>query len=132
LAAALEPDPGWLVLCAAATALRMGLTATFAAVLPLLLLAQMLHALTFAAHHSVCTALLSHHFPGRLRARWQALYTVFGYGFPGVLGGLAGGALSAKYGLASVFIATCATGLIATTCAFRVWRLQHPAISARA
>lgn len=122
---------GWLVLCGAATALRMGLTATSAAVLPVLLLAQMLHALTFAAHHSVCIALLSHHFPGRLRGRGQALYTVVGYGLPGVLGGLAGGALSAKYGLASVFIATFATSLIATACAFRVWRLQHPATSAR-
>jgi PPP family 3-phenylpropionic acid transporter len=123
--------PGWLVLCAAATALRMGLTATCASVLPLLLLAQMLHALSFAAHHSVCIALLSHHFPGRLRGRGQALYTVIGYGFPGVLGGLAGGFLSEKYGLVSVFIATCATGLVATACAFKVWRLQHPAIPAR-
>jgi PPP family 3-phenylpropionic acid transporter len=33
-------------------------------------------------------------FPGRLRGRGQALYTVFGYGIPGVLGGVAGGALS--------------------------------------
>ena len=120
---------GWLVLCGAVTALRMGLTATSAAVLPVLLLAQMMHALTFAAHHSVCIALLSHHFPGRLRGRGQALYTVAGYGFPGVLGGLAGGFLSSKHGLASVFIATCATGLIATVCAFQVWRLQHPASS---
>lgn len=122
---------GWLVLCGAATVLRMGLTATSASVLSLLLLAQVLHAITFAAHHSVCIALLSHHFPGRLRGRGQALYTVIGYGFPGVLGGLAGGVLSEKYGLASVFIAAVATSLIATACAFRVWRLQHPATSAR-
>lgn len=121
---------GWLVLCGATTVLRMGLTATSASVLAVLLLAQMLHAITFAAHHSVCIALLSHHFPARLRGRGQALYTVVGYGFPGVVGGLAGGALSAKYGLAYVFIATVATSLIATACAFKVWRLQHPAISA--
>ena len=121
---------GWLLLCGATTVLRMGLTASSAAVLPLLLLAQLLHALTFAAHHSVCIALLSHHFPGRLRGRGQALYTVIGYGFPGVLGGLAGGALSARYGLGSVFAATVATSLLATGCAFKVWRLQHPATSA--
>ncbi len=118
---------GWLLLCGATTVLRMGLTASSAAVLPLLVLAQLLHAITFAAHHSVCTALLSHHFPGRLRGRGQALYTVIGYGFPGVLGGLAGGALSARYGLGSVFMATLATSLIATGCAFKVWRLKHPA-----
>ena len=121
----------WLVWCGVFTVLRMGLTASSASVLPLLLMAQMLHAITFAAHHSVCIALLSHHFSGRLRGRGQALYTVIGYGFPGVLGGLAGGALSSKYGLAPVFIATVATSLIATGCAFKVWRLQHPATSAR-
>ena len=64
---------GWLVLAAALMALRMGLTAGFPLMWPLLL-AQALHAITFAAHHTVCIALLSHHFPGRLRGRGQALY----------------------------------------------------------
>ena len=82
---------------------------------------------TFAAHHTVCIALLSHHFPGRLRGRGQALYTVVGYGFPGVLGATLGGALSTRYGLASVFWAGLVSGLLATACALRVWRLQHPA-----
>ena len=118
---------GWLVLCAAATVLRMGLTATSAAVLPLLVLAQMLHAITFATHHSVCIALLTHHFPGRLRGRGQALYTVIGYGFPGVLGSLGGGVLSDKYGLVGVFVASAAMGLVATGCAWRVWRGQDTA-----
>lgn len=117
----------WLVVCAGVMVLRMGITASAASVLPLLLLAQAMHALTFAAHHSVCIALLSHHFPGQLRGRGQALYTVIGYGFPGVIGGILGGALSTKYGLASVFWATAAISLIATACAFKVWRLQHPA-----
>jgi PPP family 3-phenylpropionic acid transporter len=66
----------------------------------------------------------------RLRGRGQALYTVIAYGFPGVLGGLAGGVLSSKYGLASVFWSSVATSLIATGCAVKVWRLQHPAVSA--
>ena len=116
----------WLVLASVTMALRMGLTATGAALLPVLLFAQALHALTFAAHHSVCIALLSHHFPGRLRGRGQALYTVVGYGFPGVLGGLVGGVLSSHYGLASVFYVTTATSLVATCCAWQVWRKRHP------
>jgi PPP family 3-phenylpropionic acid transporter len=110
--------------------LRMGITASSASVLGALLLAQALHAFTFATHHTVCIALLSHHFPGRLRGRGQALYTVIAYGFPGVLGGLVGGVLSSKYGLASVFWSSVATSLIATGCAVKVWRLQHPAVSA--
>ncbi len=116
----------WLVLCAAATALRMGMTASAAAFWPVLLLAQALHGLTFAAHHSVCIALLSHHFPGRLRGRGQALYAVLGYGMPGVLAGLGGGLLSSRFGLASVFWAALACSVLAVLSAARVWRLRHP------
>ncbi|MGH6627468.1 MAG: MFS transporter [Burkholderiaceae bacterium] len=118
----------WLVLCAAAMVLRMGLTATGGAWLAMLAAAQLLHALTFAAHHTVCIALLSQHFPGRLRGRGQALYTVLGYGFPGVLGGVLGGALSSRYGLVSVYWASLATSLIATGCALKAWRQPRPAI----
>lgn len=119
------PLTAWLVLCALAMVLRMGLTAGLGAFLPVLVVAQALHAITFAAHHSVCIALLSHHFPGRLRGRGQALFTVIGYGFPGVLGGVLGGVLSARFGLGVVFWACLGTGLIASGCAWRVVRLQH-------
>jgi len=121
------PLTGWLVVCSGAMALRMGLTAQWANVLWVLLIAQALHALTFAANHTVCIALLSHHFPGRLRGRGQALYTVIAYGFPGVLGGLAGGLLSERFGLQSVYWLSLITALMATYSAYRVWRLQHPA-----
>jgi PPP family 3-phenylpropionic acid transporter len=82
----------------------------------------MMHACTFATHHTVCIAMLSHHFPGRLRGRGQALFTVLGYGFSGVLGGVLGGILSDKYGLASVFTACTATSLVAVFCAYKVWK----------
>ena len=117
----------WLLLCAALTVLRMGLTAGGAALWPVLLLAQSLHAFTFAAHHTVCIALLSHHFPGSLRGRGQALYSVLAYGVPGVLGGLAGGALATRYGLASVFWAGLVCAALATGCAWQVWRQLHGA-----
>jgi PPP family 3-phenylpropionic acid transporter len=105
--------------------LRLGITATSAPVLALLILAQCLHALTFAAHHTACVALLSHHFPGRLRGRGQALYTVIGYGITGVLGGLVGGAISSQFGLSSIYWACLAMSVLATLCAYRVWRAQH-------
>ncbi|PUE52763.1 MFS transporter [Limnohabitans parvus] len=120
------PLTGWLVVCSAAMVLRMGLTAWWADVLWVLLLAQCLHALTFATHHTACIALLSHHFPGRLRGRGQALYTVIAYGFPGVIGGLLGGVLSERWGLVSVYHASLVTSMIATAAAYKVWRLQHP------
>jgi MFS transporter, PPP family, 3-phenylpropionic acid transporter len=106
-------------------ALRMGLTAGLPQVWPLLLAAQALHAITFAAHHTVCIALISHHFPGRLRGRGQALYTVVGYGLPGVIGGLGGGVLSTALGLASVFWLAGALAVVATLCAWRLRQLER-------
>ncbi len=117
----------WLVLASGLMALRMGVTAGLPQVWPLLLAAQALHAMTFAAHHTVCIALISHHFPGRLRGRGQALYTVIGYGLPGVLGGLGGGVLSSALGLASVFWLAGALAGVATLCAWRLRRLDHRA-----
>ena len=118
---------GWLVLASALMALRMGLTAGLPQGWPLLLAAQALHAITFAAHHTVCIALISHHFPGRLRGRGQALYTVIGYGLPGVIGGLGGGVLSSALGLASVFWLAGALALVATACAWRLRQIEHAA-----
>ena len=117
----------WLVASAVATAVRMLLTAGAASVLPLLVLAQMLHAVTFAAHHVACTGLLSRHFPGRLRGRGQALFTVVAYGVPGVLGGLLGGALSSRMGLQAIYWAATGSALVALACALRVWRGRDPA-----
>ena len=75
---------------------RMLMTAGAADQLWVLVLAQCLHAFTFATHHTVCIALLSQHFPGPLRGRGQALYTVIAYGVPGLLGAVAGGWLMAR------------------------------------
>ncbi len=120
---------GWLVLAAALMVLRMGLTAGLPLVWPVLLLAQALHAITFAAHHTACIALLSQHFPGRLRGRGQALYTVVGYGLPGVIGGLGGGLLSSALGLASVFWLAAGCAAVALLCALRAqqWEARSAA-----
>ena len=120
------PLSGWLLLCAAAMVLRMALTAAWADVLLVLVLAQCLHALTFAAHHTACVAMVSHHFPARLRGRGQALYAVIAYGFPGVIGGLVGGVISDRWGLASVFWASVLTSALAVAASYKVWRHHHP------
>ncbi len=87
------------------------LIAAFGAWVVVLVFAQCLHALTFAAQHSAIIAVITRHFPGRLRGRGQALYAVLGYGASGVLGGVAGGALSELMGFAAVFWAASAVAL---------------------
>ncbi len=114
--------PGWLMVCAGLMVLRMVLTAGAGEHLWVLVIAQCLHAFTFATHHTVCIALLSQHFSGPLRGRGQALYTVIAYGVPGLIGGVAGGWLSSRWGLSSVFWVSVLTSVLATWLAFRCWR----------
>ena len=117
----------WLVVCAVATVLRMALTGGLGGWLVALALAQVLHALTFATHHTAAIAMVTKHFPGRLRGRGQALFTVTGYGFGGVLGVLAGGAVISRWGYQAMYAAAAGLGLLAVLCAQRVRRLERAA-----
>lgn len=56
-----------------------------------LALVQLIHAATFAAHHSASLKRLQQWFAGPLQARGQALYICLSYGLGGTLGGLAMG-----------------------------------------
>jgi len=113
------PVHGWLALAAGVSAVRFAAIAAFAGQAAALIVAQLLHGITFAAQHSACIAVISRHFPGRLRSRGQALYTVLGYGASGVLGGVAGGALSERLGYAAVFWAASAVSLVAVLSCWR-------------
>ncbi|NNU43629.1 MFS transporter [Ramlibacter montanisoli] len=117
----------WLVVCAVATILRMAMTAGLGGWLAALYLAQTLHALSFATHHTACIAMVSKHFPGRMRGRGQALFTVIGYGFGGVAGVLAGGAIADRWGFELLYAAAAVLGLLALGCAWRVRRLESRA-----
>ena len=107
----------WLQIVAAVCALRFSATAAFGAWVPVLVLAQMSHAITFAAHHAACMALVHKLFPDRLRGRGQALYTTLGYGISGVLGGVGGGWLISHLGFAAVFWAASGCSVLAWLCA---------------
>ena len=56
-----------------------------------LVLAQIMHAATFGAHHSASIKMLQTWFKGPLQARGQALYTTVSYGIGGTVGGLVAG-----------------------------------------
>jgi PPP family 3-phenylpropionic acid transporter len=106
----------WLMVAALLAALRFAVTALFGDVPTVLVVAQLTHALTFAAQHMACTSLIARFFPDRLRTRGSALYSTLGYGVPGVVGGLAGGLLSQRHGLASVFWAASLAALASAGC----------------
>lgn len=116
---------GWLLVAALASALRFAAIAAFSDSAAVLVVAQCLHALTFAAQHSACIAVITRHFPGRLRGRGQALYTVLGYGASGVIGGVVGGALSETLGFAAVFWAASGVALAAALCCRRALLLDR-------
>jgi PPP family 3-phenylpropionic acid transporter len=102
----------WLQVVAGVTALRFVATAAGGASPTVLVLAQLTHAITFAAHHAACIVLVNRYFPARLRGRGQALYTVLGYGLSGVLGGVGGGWVISHLGFAAVFWFAAASALL--------------------
>jgi MFS transporter, PPP family, 3-phenylpropionic acid transporter len=117
----------WLVIAAAASVLRFTAIAGFGGIAAVLVLAQTLHALTFAAQHAACIALIDRYFAGPLRGRGQALYTTLGYGASGVIGGLAGGAISERFGLPAVFAASAVVSVAALACCWRSFVLARSA-----
>ncbi len=113
---------GWLALAAGITALRFAAMAAAGTQPVMLVLAQLTHAVTFAAHHAACIALVSRHFPGRLRGRGQALYSALGYGLSGLLGGVGGGWLIERLGFGALYAAAALAGLLALGCVGLSWR----------
>ena len=69
-----------------------------------LILAQVMHAGTFAAHHSAATKLLQRWFTGPLQARGQALMATVSYGLGGTLGGLCAGWIWDQFQPRDVFV----------------------------
>ncbi len=114
----------WLKVVAVVTSLRFVAIAAGGASPTVLVLAQLTHAITFAAHHAACIAMVQRLFPGRLRGRGQALYTTLGYGFSGVLGGVGGGWLIGHLGFAAVFWCAAGFGVLAWLAAVRSERAQ--------
>ena len=116
---------GWLQLVAAVTTARFAATAGAGHLAWVLVLAQMSHAVTFAAHHAACISMVHRLFPGRARGRGQALYTILGYGLSGVLGGFGGGWLIEHLGYEVTFWVSAAAGALAWFCA---WKMSRAAI----
>jgi PPP family 3-phenylpropionic acid transporter len=109
--------------------LRFAMIGLFAQSLIALLIAQILHAATFAAHHSASVATMQRWFAGPLQARGQALYNSISYGLGGSLGGLILSYFWDSFGPETVYWVAAAFALGAAACAGLSFRWQpHPEV----
>jgi PPP family 3-phenylpropionic acid transporter len=88
--------PAWacasiLLVSFAAAVMRFLMIGWGVAWLLVIVLAQLLHGLTFGAYHAAAIAAINRWFPGRCQARGQALYSSISFGAGGLLGSLLSG-----------------------------------------
>ncbi len=107
----------------AATGARWLLTAWLVDSLPLLVLLQLTHALTFGAYHSLAVYYVQQYFPGSMQGRGQAFYNAAAYGVGGSLGSLGSGYLWEHLSPEAVFVAA---GLAALLGWWIAWRGLAP------
>ena len=69
----------------------------------LLLLAQMLHAMTFGSFHAASLGMVHEFFQGRHQSKGQALFGSFTYGAGGMLGGLVSGPIWQHWGASALY-----------------------------
>ena len=112
----------WLCISFVMCALRFFLMGSLAHMWAWLVVAQLLHAFTFALHHSVSVALVQHYFSPKLTMRGQALYVVVSYGLGGSLGGLAATYWWASVSPAAAFIAA---GVVALVGLGACWKMRQ-------
>ena len=60
--------------------------------------AQLMHGMTFGAHHAASIASVNQWFPGKAQGRGQALYSSLSFGAGGLLGALVAGSTWADWG----------------------------------
>ncbi|MFD2367334.1 MFS transporter [Pseudoduganella sp. GCM10020061] len=89
-----------------------------------LLFAQLLHAVTFAAHHSSAIVAMQKWFAGPLQARGQALYMSIAYGVGGSAGGLFMSLCWEKLGPSGVYYAASVLATLGLLCARFSFRWQ--------
>jgi MFS transporter, PPP family, 3-phenylpropionic acid transporter len=101
-----------LLVCFGVCALRFAMIAASGGSLAVLLLGQLMHAVTFGLHHSASMAVLHGWFEPAQQARAQAAFIVVAYGLGGSCGGLAAGLLWQRVSPASAFAGAAVAALL--------------------
>jgi PPP family 3-phenylpropionic acid transporter len=85
-----------LVFCLVMTCLRWYALAAFAHVFWIVLITQLIHALSFGLTHSVSVHFIHHFFPAKFQSRGQAAYISIAFGIGGAIGNYSAGHLWAQ------------------------------------
>jgi len=93
-------------------ALRFVLIGASGGALAVLVLAQVMHAITFGLHHSASMAVLHRWFEPAQQARAQAAFIVVAYGLGGSIGGVTAGQLWERVSPSATFFAAAAAGAL--------------------
>ncbi|MBE0483801.1 MAG: MFS transporter [Bacterioplanes sp.] len=93
----------WLLVCLLLTALRWWLIAGWAESLSWLILAQLVHAFSFAAMHVLAMQFIQGHLPAAQQLKGQAYYSGLGFGLGSALGAWGSGTLWQVIGAESTF-----------------------------
>jgi PPP family 3-phenylpropionic acid transporter len=116
-----------ILLAFAVALLRFVMIGAGAGWLALLVIAQLLHAATFAAHHSASIMAMQRWFAGPLQARGQALYISIAYGVGGTAGGLFMSFCWGSMGSHAVYYAAALLAVAGAGAAALCWRWQRQA-----
>jgi PPP family 3-phenylpropionic acid transporter len=90
--------------------------------LTVVVLAQILHAATYGAHHATAMMLVHHFFRGRHQAKGQALYTSLTFGLGGAFGGVFSGYIWELLGASLTFTLSAAAVLLGL--GLVVWKMN--------
>ncbi len=110
-----------LLISFSAAVLRFLLIGWAVDIVLLLLLAQMLHALTFGAYHAASVGLVHEFFQGRHQSKGQALYGSITYGAGGMIGGLASGPIWVHFGPSMLYTFSAVAALLGLAL---LWKLK--------
>ena len=100
-------------------ALRWLLIGWFPDEVPVLILAQLLHAASFGSFHASAIHMVHEYFRGRHQGRGQALYASLSFGAGGAVGTFASGIIWEQWGASLAYTMASATALLG---AWVVWR----------
>jgi MFS transporter, PPP family, 3-phenylpropionic acid transporter len=87
----------------------------------IMLLAQILHAATYGAHHATAMMVVHHFFRGRHQAKGQALYTSLTFGLGGTFGSIYSGYVWEGLGPGLTFTMSAAAVLLGL--ALVIWKM---------